>query len=188
MNFYWPLGLLKKSRNPLFFQNRLDLKLLKLSFFKNLKNCRLAIKLGLICVNFKTIFKPDFVVLSNDLVSVKQYDYIFDNFFFTDHLYSEINNKYFLVKKRLVRFYKINKRNKNKSYMFKKFCFLKKIIILKKLNLIKLNNFNFNRSLIENPRYFLVFLKNNSFNFKNDNRNLNLYSFGFFSFLSKNIF
>jgi ribosomal protein S4 len=63
----------RKEKQASFFQitKTLDSSLYIARFFKTIRHCRLAIQLGFVLVNGKTITKADFVLVEGDLVSVK---------------------------------------------------------------------------------------------------------------------
>lgn len=83
----------RKEKQAPFFQitKKLDSSLYIARFFKTIRQSRLAIQLGFVLVNGKTITKADFVLKEGDLVSVKAdllpalFNYWKNSFFFSTY-------------------------------------------------------------------------------------------------------
>jgi ribosomal protein S4 len=88
-------------------ENRFDISLVRLGFFKTLSFSRLAITRGLMLINFKKIKNTNFILKKKDLIflSLKNYA-LMEKFLNEKHFFFESGQKFFIFKKRANRFIK----------------------------------------------------------------------------------
>ena len=88
-------------------QNRLDFSLVKLGFFKTINFSRVAISRGLVLVNYTKKVNFSFLLKEKDIVFLSTKSFFMSEFFFFEkHFFSEINQKFFVFKKRNIKFLK----------------------------------------------------------------------------------
>ena len=114
------------------FENRLDLSLVRLGFFRSINSSRIAISRGLIFVNYKKVYNFNYTLNNKDVVYASWKGLrLFEKFIFENYIFLDNNQKFFVFKKR-------NKSFLKKTYMKFIFNFFKKNILLFK-NLINSN-------------------------------------------------
>lgn len=138
------------------FENRLDLGLVRLGFFKSINFSRIAISRGLIFVNHKKIYNFNFLLNNKDIVHVSwNGSFIFEKFIFENHIFSDNNQKFFVFKKR-------NKKFLKKTYIKFIFNFFKKNILLFKTLVRYKNSRNvvYSNSFTSNFFFFVLICSN----------------------------